>query len=207
MWLLVLAFNYDECMHFVRVSCLGCFVSLANDMPEKVCACHCHPIAGNYKFSLANGEKKCHSLFAFFYVIIDLFSKRSFLSLFILSAIPLFWGGFLLFLFLSLHLIYHNFILLSSDSPETIPILGRVDDLILVLLLLHTQSLLIIPLCLASSILSLLINHFGTQGDSDQPGLFCFSSGYRPSTMLWLCSVSLACCLAYVLVLMCYCFV
>lgn len=118
-----------------------------------------------------------------------------------------FWGGFLLFLFLSLHLIYHNFILLSSDSPETIPILGRVDDLILVLLLLHTQSLLIIPLCLASSILSLLINHFGTQGDSDQPGLFCFSSGYRPSTMLWLCSVSLACCLAYVLVLMCYCFV
>lgn len=153
-------------------------------------------------------EKKSATLCSLsFTLLLIFFSKRSFLSLFILSAIPLFWGGFLLFLFLSLHLIYHNFILLSSDSPETIPILGRVDDLILVLLLLHTQSLLIIPLCLASSILSLLINHFGTQGDSDQPGLFCFSSGYRPSTMLWLCSVSLACCLAYVLVLMCYCFV
>lgn len=72
-WLLVLAFNYDECVHFVRVSCLGCFVSLANDMPEKVCACHCHPIAGNYKFSLADREKKYNSLFVFFYVIIDLF--------------------------------------------------------------------------------------------------------------------------------------
>lgn len=113
-WLLVLAFNYDECVHFVRVSCLGCFVSLANDMPEKVCACHCHPIAGNYKFSLADREKKNTTLCSFsFTLLLIFFSKRSFLScLFCLLSFPFFF-------FFSSH--YASFIIISFSFLLTQP--------------------------------------------------------------------------------------